>query len=151
MMGTGAVLWTYEINANQPTYTCRPTLPWEGVYYTIELENTYYSDNRRPPTVLPCIALAPWRSCRSWCLLQFSTRGCCAGCTVEPLTNDHPHQRPSLSYDHISCDGQWVMFVYESLTSDHPSYTTTPMWFWGWSYKRGSIVGLVCINIRHNA
>ena len=48
-------------------------------------------------------------------------------CTVEPLTNDHPHQRPSLSYDHISCDGQWFLFVYESLTSDHPSYTTTPM------------------------
>ena len=47
--------------------------------------------------------------------------------TVEPLTNDHPHQRPSLSYDHISCDGQWCLFVYESLTSDHPSYTTTPM------------------------
>ena len=23
--------------------------------------------------------------------------------TVEPLTNDHSHQRPSLSYDHISC------------------------------------------------
>ena len=47
--------------------------------------------------------------------------------TVEPLTNDHPHQRPSLSYEHISCDGQWFLFVYESLTSDHPSYTTTPM------------------------
>ena len=47
--------------------------------------------------------------------------------TVEPLTNDHPHQRPSLSYDHISCDGQWFLFVYESLTRDHPSYTTTPM------------------------
>ena len=47
--------------------------------------------------------------------------------TVEPLTNDHPNQRPSLSYDHISCDGQWFLFVYESLTSDHPSYTTTPM------------------------
>ena len=60
--------------------------------------------------------------------------------TVEPLTNDHPHQRPSLSYDHISCDGQWFLFIYESLTSDHPSYTTTPMWFWGWSYKRGSTV-----------
>ena len=60
--------------------------------------------------------------------------------TVEPLTNDHPHQRPSLSYDHISCDGQWFLFVYESLTSDHPSYTTAPMWFWGWSYKRGSTV-----------
>ena len=62
--------------------------------------------------------------------------------TVEPLTNDHPHQRPSLSYDHISCDGQWFLFVYKSLTSDHPSYTTTPMWFWGWSYKRGSTVSL---------
>ena len=47
--------------------------------------------------------------------------------TVEPLTNDHPHQRPSLSYDHISCDGQGILCVYESLTSDHPSYTTTPM------------------------
>ena len=47
--------------------------------------------------------------------------------TVEPLTNDHPHQRPSLSYDHISCDGQGFLFVYESLTSDHPSYTTTTM------------------------
>ena len=50
-------------------------------------------------------------------------------CTVEPLTNDHPHLRPSLSYDHNSCDEQWFLFVYESLTSDHPSYTTTPMWF----------------------
>ena len=30
--------------------------------------------------------------------------------------------------------------ISESLTSDHPSYTTTPMWFWGWSYKRGSTV-----------
>ena len=47
--------------------------------------------------------------------------------TVEPLTNDHPHQRPSLSYDHILCDGQCFLLVYKSLTSDHPSYTTTPM------------------------
>ena len=31
--------------------------------------------------------------------------------TVEPLTNDHPHQRPSLLYDHISCDGQCFLFV----------------------------------------
>ena len=46
--------------------------------------------------------------------------------TVEPLTNDHPHYRPSLSYDHISCDGQWFLFVYESLTSDHPSYKIRP-------------------------
>ena len=67
-----------------------------------------------------------------WCYLYLYT--------VEPLTNVHPHQRPSLSYDHISCDGPWFLFVYESLTSDHPSYTTTPMWFWGWSYKRGSTV-----------
>ena len=66
--------------------------------------------------------------------------------TVEPLTNDHPHQRPSLSYDHISCDGLWFLFVYESLTSDHPSYTTTPMCFWGWSYKRGSTV----LSVRFN-
>ena len=63
--------------------------------------------------------------------------------TVEPLSTDHPYQRPSLSYDHISCDGQCFLFVYESLTSDHPYYTTTPMWFWGWSYKRGSTV--VCV------
>ena len=68
--------------------------------------------------------------------------------TVEPLTNDHPHQRPSLSYDHISCDGQGFLLVYESLTSDHPSYTTTPMWFWGWSYKRGSTVPrIVCCHM----
>ena len=26
------------------------------------------------------------------------------GVTVEPLSNDHPHQRPSLLYDHILCD-----------------------------------------------
>ena len=55
---------------------------------------------------------------------------CCVvgvSCTVEPLSNDHPRQRPSLSYDHMSCDGQGFLFVYESLTSDHPSYTTTPM------------------------
>ena len=49
--------------------------------------------------------------------------------TVEPLTNDHVPSGPSLSYDHISCDGQWFLFVYESLTSDNPSYTTTTMRF----------------------
>ena len=30
--------------------------------------------------------------------------------------------------------------IYESLTSHHPSYMTTPMWSWWWSYKRGSTV-----------
>ena len=42
--------------------------------------------------------------------------------TVEPLTNDHPHQRQSLSYDHISCDGQWFLFVYMN-----PSRATIPL------------------------
>ena len=40
--------------------------------------------------------------------------------TVEPLTNDHPHQRPSLSYDHISCDGQWFLYT-------NPSRATIPL------------------------
>ena len=44
--------------------------------------------------------------------------------TVEPLSNDHPHQRPSLLYDHISCDGQCFLFV-RSLTDDHPSNVTS--------------------------
>ena len=43
--------------------------------------------------------------------------------TVELLSNDHPHQRPSLLYDHILCDGQCFLFV-RSLTNDHPSDTT---------------------------
>ena len=41
--------------------------------------------------------------------------------TVEPLTNDHPHQRPSLSYDHISCDGQWFLFVCIRIPHELPS------------------------------
>ena len=43
--------------------------------------------------------------------------------TVEPLSNDHPHQRPSLLYDHILCDGQCFLFV-RSLTDDNPSDAT---------------------------
>ena len=43
--------------------------------------------------------------------------------TVEPLSNDHPHQRPSLLYDHISYDGQCFLFV-QSLTDDHPRPAT---------------------------
>ena len=78
--------------------------------------------------------------CLLFLMFYFFTYGNEIIATVEPLTNDHPHQRPSLSYDHISCDGQWFLFVYESLTSDNPSYMTRPMWFWGWSYKRGSTV-----------
>ena len=92
-----------------------------------------YGDD--PEAVHPCWACKPMGGIPGWIRKYVAT--------VEPLTNDHPHQRPTLSYDHISCDGQWFLFVYESLTSDHPSYSTTPMWFWGWSYKRGSTVYLV--------
>ena len=49
--------------------------------------------------------------------------------TVYPLSNDHPHQRPSLLYDHISCDGQCFLFV-RSLTSDHPSDATSDRVRW---------------------
>ncbi len=49
--------------------------------------------------------------------------------TVEPLSNDHPHQRPSLLYDHISCDGQCFLFV-RSLTDDHPSNATNDQVIW---------------------
>ena len=38
----------------------------------------------------------------------------------------HPHQRPSLLYDHISCDGQCFLFV-RSLTDDHPSKGGYPL------------------------
>ena len=49
--------------------------------------------------------------------------------TVEPLSNDHHHQRPSLLYDHIFCDGQWFLFV-RSLTNDHPSDATSDRFRW---------------------
>ena len=49
--------------------------------------------------------------------------------TVELLSNDHPHQRPSLSYDHILCDGQCFLFV-RSLTNDHPSDATNDRVRW---------------------
>ena len=49
--------------------------------------------------------------------------------TVEPLSNDHPHQRPSLLYDHISCDGQCFLFV-RTLTNDHPSDATSDRVRW---------------------
>ena len=49
--------------------------------------------------------------------------------TVEPLSNDHPHQRPSLLYDHILCDGQFCLFE-RSLTDDHPSDATNDRVRW---------------------
>ena len=49
--------------------------------------------------------------------------------TVEPLSNVYPHQRPSLLYDHISCDGQCFLFI-RSLTSDHPSDATSDRVRW---------------------
>ena len=109
--------------------TCRPCVPTLGDYGTV------------PAITCDCSPVAELLMRRRYfdlCVTAYSrtmftfennvscsSRDCST--TVEPLTNDHPHQRPSLSYDHISCDGQWFLFVYESLTSDHPSYTTTPM------------------------
>ena len=49
--------------------------------------------------------------------------------TVEPLSNDHPHHRPSLLYDQISCDGQCFLFV-RSLTDDLPSNATNDRVRW---------------------
>ena len=51
------------------------------------------------------------------------------GTTVEPLSNDHPHQRPSLLYDHILCDGPCFLFV-RSLTNDYPSDATNDRVRW---------------------
>ena len=49
--------------------------------------------------------------------------------TVEPLSNEHPHKRPSLLNDHILCDGQCFLFV-RSLTNDHPSDATNDRVRW---------------------
>ena len=52
---------------------------------------------------------------------------------VEPLSNDHPHQRLGLSllYDHILCDGQCFLFVgLRSLTNDLPSDATNDRVRW---------------------
>ena len=38
--------------------------------------------------------------------------------------------------------------IVKSLANDYPSYTTTPMWFWGWSYNRGSTVVLAVDQVR---
>ena len=59
--------------------------------------------------------------------------------TVEPLSNDHPHQWPSLLCDHISCDRQCFLFV-RSLTNDHPSNEANDRVRWnflprGWPHR----------------
>ena len=63
------------------------------------------------------------------------------GPTVEPLSNDHPHQRPSLLYDHISCDGQCFLFV-RSLTNDHPSNATNDRVRWNF-LPRGTTISRI--------
>ena len=63
-------------------------------------------------------------ACKIWKIFCFSI-----SITVEPLTNDHPHQRPSLLYDHISCNGQCFLFV-RSLTNDYPSNATNDRGRW---------------------
>ena len=88
--------------------------------------------------------------------------------TVEPLSNDHLHQRPSLLYDHILCDGHCFLFV-RSLTNDHPSDATNYQVRWdflprerpprlqcisknrGWRFNirshscRASIITMLCL------
>ena len=54
--------------------------------------------------------------------------------TVEPPSNNHPHQRPSLLYDHILCDGHCFLFV-RSLTNDHPSDATNDRVRWDFLYS----------------
>ena len=64
--------------------------------------------------------------------------------TVKPLSNDHPHQRPSLLYDHILCDGHCFLFV-RSLTNDHPSDATNDWVRWD-CLPRERPPGLQCIS-----
>ena len=59
-------------------------------------------------------------------LAMFSSR---THYTVEPLSNDHPHQQPSFLYDHISCDGQCFLGI-RSLSDDHPSNATSDQVRW---------------------
>ena len=76
-------------------------------------------------------------NCRKWLVYA---------CTVEPLSNDHPHQRPSLLYDHILCDGQCFLFVW-SLTNDHPSDATNDRVRWDFLPRERRLrVGLKCIS-----
>ena len=67
--------------------------------------------------------------------------------TVEPLSKDHPHQRPSLLYDHILCDGQCFLFV-RSLTNDHPSDATNDRVRWDF-LPRERPPRLQCISKNH--
>ena len=78
-----------------------------------------------------------------FCLLRKRLRGTWVGDTVEPLSNDHPHQRPSLLYDHISYDGQCFLFV-RSLTNDHPSNATNNRLKWNF-LPRGRPLQVQCI------
>ena len=68
--------------------------------------------------------ISVWIRVRIWVRVRVTVR-----VTVEPLSNDHPHQRPSLLYDHILCDGQCFLFV-RSLTNDHPSEATNDRVRW---------------------
>ena len=66
--------------------------------------------------------------------------------TVEPLTNDHPHQQPSLLlYDHISCDGQCFLLV-RSLTNDHRSNATNDRVRWDFFPPRERPLRVQCIS-----
>ena len=68
--------------------------------------------------------------------------------TVEPLSNDHPHQWPSLLYNHILCDGECFLFV-RSLTDDHPSDATNDRVRWDF-LPRERPPRLRCISKNHD-
>ena len=91
-----------------------------------------------PPTLTPFILIVCLKIFSMYKLKRVgdATHPCITHrCTVEPLSNDHPHQRPSLLYDHISCDGQCFLFV-RSLTNDHPSNATSDRVRWNFLPRR---------------
>ena len=73
--------------------------------------------------------VAAWNQQSDTSVNEFSMWALPAFTTVEPLSNDHPHQRQSLLYDHILCDGHCFLFV-RSLTNDHPSDATNDRVRW---------------------
>ena len=73
------------------------------------LTDTVSEASLRLQTHLPCLKnvgqMDATPELGHYCDAEFSS-------TVEPLSNDHPHQRPSLLYDRILCDGH-VFCLYD--------------------------------------
>ena len=72
------------------------------LYHEMNSFSVYFrTNNIKHATCL----LALWRRIECLGKLAGDTMGRKYSHTVEPLSNDHPHQRPSLLYDNILCDG----------------------------------------------